>query len=876
MQIYINDAKNRNYIARIRIILIKFAHKNQNTVIKMNNYRVILTSVLCLIVLGLNAQQLQKGVTKELAEQRKATISNVAYDLTFNIPADMNTPVTGKAVITFDLQDKADVILDFQGGFSGSCQINNKKRSVSKQKEHIVLSAKFMKQGTNSVEIDFASLDKGLKREQDYIYTTLAPDLASTLYPCFNQADLKGRYTTTINMPAGWKAIYSDGTGFLPTNLYSFVAGNFQEKASSYNGHPVRILYRETAPEKVRQLDKVLSEFTQSLKWMEGYTGIRPPFKEYDMAILPDYPYGGMENPGAFQFSDRRIFLGSDASMDDELKRMELIAHETSHLWFGDIVHVNWQESLWMKEVFANFMASKITRRQFERTEHEINFINTYQTRAIAIDRTEGTHPIEQKSELSHSTMLYDNIIYNKATVMMRMLEQTVGAANMQNALRRFIQEHYFKDATWDDLLDLLDKESPAAGVRQFSEVWVKQKGMPVINTIYKDGQIIVTQTDPFGRGLCWRQKFVIQAVNDLKPSRTLVVDMQQPTMTFKVADKPSYIIPNYTGAGYGRFTMDDEYTELLPKRLITTRNDLARYSMLLTIHDNYLMGKVPPSHFGELYRFMMKEKNAIVMKTAIDHMFKIAFDMKSDTERNTLELCMMDLLGENRSSECRQLMFRKMARHATSPDVLAQIERVWRTRTDPMFTDRDYMEMAYRLAITNPTRWQEILSAERSRLHSEDLRKEFDFVSRACNPDANKRNALFKELLKKENRQHERWALQAVRLLSADVFEPQNNSLISQSLANLKHLEETFGILFVNEWMKNVLANHRSPEARQIVEKFLQDYKYLPESQKDAVLEASWILTAQKPYVEKPKPAIVSRPTTAAKMKKTSAKRRK
>jgi len=841
----------------------------------MKNYRVILTSLLCLFVMGMSAQQQANGVSNELAAQRKASISNVNYDLTFNIPADAKTPVTGKAVITFDLAVKEDVTLDFQGGYSGNCLINRKKRSASQQKEHIVLPAKNLKQGTNTVEIDFASLDKALRRGQDYVYTMLAPNQAPTLYPCFNQDDLKGKYTTTIKMPQGWKAIYSDGTGLMPTNLYSFVAGNFQEKSDTYNSHPIRILYRQTDPDKVKQLDKVIDEFKQSLKWMEGYTAIRPPFKEYNMAILPDYPFGGMENPGAFQLNERRIFLGQDASQEDEMKRMELIAHETAHLWFGDMVHVNWQENLWMKEVFANFMASKITRRQFERTEHEINFIHTYQTRAIAIDRTEGTHPIQQKADLNYASMLYDNIIYNKATVMMRMLEQTMGATNMQNGMRRFLQEYYFKNANWDNLLDILDKENPAAGVKQFSEVWVKQKGMPIINTIYKDGQIIVSQTDPFGRGLCWRQKFVIQTVNDLKPSRTIVADMQQPTMTFKVADKPSFIIPNYTGNGYGRFTMDDEYTELLPKRLITTRNDLARYAMLLTIHDNYLMGKVAPSHFGELYRFMMKEKNSIVMKTAIDHMFKIAFDMKSDTERKTLELCMMDLLGENRSSECRQIMFRKMARHATSPDVLAQIERVWQAQSDPMFNEHDYMEMAYRLAITNPGRWQEIIASERSRLKSEALKKEFDFVSRACNPDADKRNALFKELLKKENREHERWTLHALRLLSADVYEPQNNGLISQSLANLKYLEQTFDQPFVSEWMNNVLSDHRSAEAKQIVEKFLQSNKDLPESQKDAVLEASWILTTQTPYVEKPKPVAASKPKTTAK-KKTTVKRRK
>lgn len=839
----------------------------------MKNYRLFLSFALCLIAFGMSAQTLKKGVSKELADQRKANVSNVIYDLTFNIPVDVKTPVTGKAIITFDLQKKENVTLDFQGGYSGTCTINNKKkRPAAQQNGHIVLPEKSLKQGTNIVEIDFASLDKALNRHQDYLYTIFQPDQAQTVFPCFDQPDLKAKYSTVINSPAGWKTIITDGNNPLPTYLYSFVSGNFQEKTGSHNGHPIRILYRETDPAKVKQLDKITNEFEQSLKWMEGYTAIRPPFKEYGIAILPDYPYGGMENPGAFQLNANRIFLEKNASQEEELKRAELIAHEAAHLWFGGVVHVDWSNSLWVKEVFANFMSSKITRRQFERTEHEMNFINTYQTRAIAVDRTDGTHPIEQPAELNHENIFYDNVVYNKATVMMRMLEQTMGATAMQNGMRRFIQEHYFKTATWEDLVEALDKENPSAGVRQFCEVWVKQKGMPIIHTSYKDGQIIVSQTDPFGRGLCWRQKFVIQLVHDLKPSRTLVVDMQQPTMTFKVNDKPSYIIPNYTGQGYGIFTLDDDYAELLPKRLITTRNDLARYSLLLTIQDNYLQGKVSPTYFGELYRFMMKEKNPLIMKTAIDHMFKIAFDL-TPTQRRTLELCMMDLLGENKSSECRQAMYRKMATCATSPDVLTQMERVWNAQTDPMFKDQDFMEMAYRLAINNPTRWSEILKAERDRLTDADLQKEFDYVSRACNPDPNTRNELFNKLLKKENREQPAWALHALRLLSTDVFEPQNNNLISLSLANLKYLQQTGDVTFPGDWMKNLMVSHKSPEAKQIVENFMKGSSKCPEDLKDEVLAASWILMKQKPYVEKAKPVTVSK--TPAKAKKATKKKK-
>ena len=371
------------------------------------------------------------------------------------------------------------------------------------------------------------------------------------------------------------------------------------------------------------------------------------PYEEYGIVILPGYQFGGMEHPGAIQLNDRRLFLGQNPSQEELLRRTELIAHETAHLWFGDMVSLKWFEDVWTKEVYANFMASKITRQQFSKVDHDLNFIKTYQSRAIAIDRTEGTHPIAQSlTNQNEAAMLYDNIIYDKAPVMMRMLEQMMGAKKMQSGLQKYLKKHCFSNASWDDLIEALDSEAPNAGVRQMSEVWVKQKGMPTIHTAYKNRQLIVTQIDPYNRGLFWRQKFDIRIINDLGHSRTITVDMQQPTMTFDLSQAPSCIIPNYSGSGYGRFTLDNVYTSKLAQRLIITRDDLQRYALLLTLHDNYLMGRVAPSYFGELYRNMTREKNPLIIQTSIDHMFKIAFDMPAK-ERQTLEHCMLDLLGE-------------------------------------------------------------------------------------------------------------------------------------------------------------------------------------------------------------------------------------
>ena len=827
-------------------------------------------SVLMLNIMRIDAQTPEAGVSKELAQQRVANISKVAYNLTFNIPADEKQDVSGTAVVSFTLKEKEDVILDFQGRLTGNCLVNNRKRGVQLANEHIIIPKKFVKIGENTVELNFVSLDKGLNRNGDYMYTLFVPDKARSCFPCFDQPDLRAHFTAQLTVPEGWKSIVNDGLSPIPTYLFSFVAGKFNEITSQREGYILRALYRETDVDKVAQFDKIFDEVGQSIQWMEGYTGLKYPFKEYGMIILPGYQMGGMEHPGAVQFSERRLFLSKKPSQEEQLNRAELIAHETAHQWFGNMVSLKWFEDIWAKELIANFIASKITRRQFSKVDHDLNFLRTYHARALAIDRTEGTHPIAQPLDnLNHAGLLYDAIIYDKAPVMMRILEQIMTPQVLQSGLQKYLNTYYFGSASWDDLINILDQEAPSAGIKQFCDVWVKEKGMPMIHTTYKDGKLTVTQTDPYGRGLCWRQKFDVRLIYDMDRSRTVTVDMQGPTFTL-ATKKPSYIIPNYDGRGYGRFTLDDDYTRRLPLRLITTRNDMQRYALLLTLHDNYLMGRVPASYFGEIYRCMVKEKNPLIMQLAVSHMMKIAFD-QDVTSRRTLEQCIMDIIPENKAPECKQTIVRMMAQNATSPDVLRQLEDIWTKHKDPLFNEHDYMEMAYRLAIMNPSRWQEILNAERQKLKGDDLLKEFDYVSRACNPDATAQLELFNSLSKPENRVQEPWALHALTLLASDVREPQSITYITTGLANLPYIQQTSDIFFPGRWANALISQHKSLQAKDEVERFLKSDTRCPQALKNKVLEAAWTLMKQEFYVEMNKPAVV---TKSAVKRRTPAKK--
>ena len=815
----------------------------------MKKVMIFFLLAMCLSTQSVKAQMLVKGVSKELAEHRKANISQVVYDLTFNIPSKPYESVKGKAIISFNLEVREDVVLDFQGQIDGTCYIHdeNDKRHATDilyQDEHIIIPMELLTEGKNKIELPFIANDKALNRNDDYMYTLFVPDMARSVFPCFDQPDLRAVFVTTLKVPSGWKTMASDNVCQLPTYLYSFVAGKFQEKSTVRNGRRMRALYRESDPDKVAQLDQVFDEASQALDWMEGYTGIACPFKEYGLVILPGYQFGGMEHPGAIQMNDRRIFLEKQATQEEKMARMELIAHETAHLWFGDLVSLKWFEDVWAKEVMANFLASKMVRRSFPDINHDLNFLKTYQTRAIAIDRTEGTHPIAQElTNMSDARLLYDNIIYDKAPVMLRMLEETMGAPEMQTGLQKYLNDHVFKNASWDELVSALDEAAPSANVKQFSEVWVKQKGMPTIHTTYKNGHLVITQNDPYHRGIVWPQKFQVRLVYDLGTSRTITVDMKEATRTIRVNDKPDYIIPNYNGKGYGHFTLDNEYAVLLPKRLITTRSDLHRYALLQTIHDNYLLGRIPPIHFAELNRMMMTEQNPLIISATIDHMFRIAFDMPAE-QRKTLELCMMDLIDKNPSKDMRQLMIRKLSTHATAPELIDRIYTIWQQHSDPLLSEQDYMNMAYRLAILRSDTSGPILAAQRKRLKTDDERREFDYISRVCTSDPMLRVRLFNEMLKPQNREKEPWALKAFQLLNADVYEPQSNVYIESGLKSLQYIEQTSDIFFPTNWLKALLAEHKSREARLTVEKFINNNPNYPEHLRRKILEAAWFLT--------------------------------
>ena len=209
------------------------------------------------------------------------------------------------------------------------------------------------------------------------------------------------------------------------------------------NGREMRMFHRETDAAKVaRNRDALFDLHASALAWLEDYTAIPYPFDKLDFILIPSFQFGGMEHAGAILYNAASLMLDESATQNQLLNRASTIAHETSHMWFGDLVTMQWFNDVWMKEVFANFMAAKIVNPSFPTVNHELRFLLSNYPDAYSVDRTAGANPIRQPlTNLNDAGQLYGPIIYEKAPIVMRQLEMIVGEQRFRDGVARVPEE---------------------------------------------------------------------------------------------------------------------------------------------------------------------------------------------------------------------------------------------------------------------------------------------------------------------------------------------------------------------------------------------------------------------------------------------------
>src|SRR5262249_31001846 len=569
------------------------------------------------------------GVSDALAAERAARVTNLRYDLAFTIPAQKTQPVGGRELIRFALANVDEpVVLDYapdRAGMILRSEANGVETPIRQVNGHVIVPKEALRAGENAISLEFNAGDASLNRNDDFLYTIFVPSRAHLAFPCFDQPDLKARWTLALDVPEGWQALGNgaeleretkDGrtrvrlatTQPISTYLFAFAAGRFSVEQAERNGRTFRMFHRETDAAKVaRNREAIFDLHAAALAWLEKYTAIPYPFGKFDFLLVPAFQFGGMEHPGAIFYNANGLLLEESATQEQMLGRASVISHETSHMWFGDLVTMKWFNDVWMKEVFANYMAAKIVNPSFPQVNHELRFLLDYYPQAYGVDRTAGTNEIRQPlANLNDAGTLYGAIIYQKAPIVMRQLETLMGPESFRDGLREYRKKYSYGNATWTELITMLDDRTPE-DLAAFSHAWVEERGRPVIRSDVKfsNGKISrlsFTQQDPYpDRGLMWNQRFTVGA--GAQSVTAIPVHMNAGRVDVRAArGVPANVRrPSGGGIAYGEIHLDPASREWLMDNLPSIENELTRGSAWVTLWDAVLEGEVKPDAFADL-----------------------------------------------------------------------------------------------------------------------------------------------------------------------------------------------------------------------------------------------------------------------------------
>ncbi|MEC9092853.1 MAG: M1 family aminopeptidase [Planctomycetota bacterium] len=820
-----------------------------------------------------SAQEIETGVSARLAGERKKSLINVEYDLEMNLKK--KGPITSKVTVRFNQsQTHLPLVLDFNVPQTHLKQVksNGSLANYEFKHGHIVLPPNATIAGKNSITIDFIAGDQSLNRNEKFLYTLLVPDRASTVFPCFDQPDLKAKFRLKLSIPPDWVASANgaletreatDGeirliyrqTRPISTYLFAFAAGEFQSITREIDGRKMTLHHRETDQEKVeRNIDDIFKIHALSLEWLEKYTNIKYPFHKFDFVLIPSFQYGGMEHAGNIFYNANSLFLEKSATQNQKLNRASLIAHETAHMWFGNLVTMKWFDDVWLKEVFANFMAAKIIHPSFPKINHNLGFMLKHHPGAYGEDRSRGTYPIQQKLDnLRNAGTLYGGIIYMKAPIVMRQLETIIGQSQLKQGLRKYLKQYSYSNAVWDDLIAILD-QSTELDLKQWSEAWVKEPGTPEINSTLADNVLAIQQTKSTPENKYWAQQIDVTVVSNGTTAFKVraMIDGKSTKIPIPVRKTDyDFYLANGSELGYGYFRLDNKSKSYLLDHVHEVQDDVIRGAAWLALYESLVRGEIKPIRYiTTIQSGIATETEPLNRQNLLRQLATVYWKFLDTAERKAISQNIETLLWQRIDSgiqnEARSAYYKTLLNVSSSKATLQRLFRIWETESELnglTLAETDFIQLACELAIRLPSQAKAILQEQQNRIKNEDRLKRYNFVLPALSPQLAARDLFFEKLKDAKNRRPERWTLEGLNYLHHPLRAKESEKYILPSLELLEEIQLTGDIFFPKRWLMATLSGHQSQSAANQVTTFLEQRPNYPDRLRNKILQAADLL---------------------------------
>ncbi|MGU3374817.1 M1 family aminopeptidase [Chryseobacterium sp. M5A1_1a] len=800
--------------------------------------------------------KIESGVSYELAQFRKNTLRDIKYELNLKIPESKSERISGTEVLTFNYkkQNEESLLIDFKEDLSSllSVSVNGQAIKPVLENEHVVIDGKYLKSGVNEINFNFLAGNGALNRRDGYLYALFVPDRARTMFPCFDQPNLKANYLLTLTIPEKWSAIangklkettvgqgqktlYFNQSDLLPTYLFSFAAGDFKNHTEKISQQDSRILYRETDSVKIKNsMDSIFTLYRNSLAYYEKWTGIKHPFQKHGLVAIPDFQFGGMEHPGAILFQNSTLFLDKNATQNQLNNRSNLIAHEVAHLWFGDMVTMNWFNDVWMKEVFANFMADKSTGASSDKSAYDLKFLTTHFPAAYSVDRTLGANPIRQiLDNLQNAGMMYGPIIYNKAPIMMRQLELLIGEEDFRKGVNEYLTKYAYNNASWPDLISILDNHTPK-DLQSWNKVWVNDPGRPVIDydLKYKGDKIerfTISQKPEYGKEQkLWPQEFEISLfyADKIEKVNVKLDGKQQEVSELKGKMKPLFILQNSSGIGYGVFKTDQAVTS----EFSLMKDPINRASAYISLYENMLngTGANPQDLLHFFAEQLPKEKTELNLRLITGYISSIYWNFLSESTRlkesGNIENTLWKALQAQTAKNNKKIVFDGYQGVFQSQQAYDNLYTIWKSQTPPQdvsLNDEDFTNLALALSLRNSNN-KDLLQEQLARIKNPDRVNRFKIIMQAASSDQKVRDDFFNGLMQKQNRTNESAVGSALGYLHHPLRQQTSIHYLPKALEVLQEIQKTGDIFFPDNWLRSTFGSYQNPKALEVVNQFL------------------------------------------------------
>jgi len=824
--------------------------------------RIIPASLIILSAFSSSFAEAPRGIPRELARQRAAQISNVRYRLAFVfVPKAATT--SGEEEVRFRLKTLEPVLLDFRDGQLLSASVNGAALMLKRENGHLELPRDKLQAGENTIRIRFAvpiaGAGKPLTRFEDhddsseYIYSLFVPMDASMAFPCFDQPDLKGRFTLEMTAPETWTVISNTAvesvasvgpeqrrtrfaeTPPISTYLFAFAAGPFQKLLTS-QGTPALYVRKSKFERAQTEAPEVQQIAARGLQYLSDFFAQPFPFTKYDMVLIPGLAYGGMEHAGATFLREESVLFRIAPAHSDLLNRDILVLHELTHQWFGNLVTMRWFDDLWLKEGFAQYMAYQTLAAVRPQENVWKRFYESIKPDAYAIDSTKGTTPIYQEiPNLEDAKSAYGAIVYSKAPAVLKQLNFVLGADKFRQGLQLYLREHAFGNAEWNDLLHALERVS-GKPLDNWGEMWIRHRGMAQVDVSWScEGnqlsRLSLSQHDVLGSADVWPLAMQLGLNYANRDPVLMRVDLKGKTLRvpdLHGAECPSFIFANEQDYAYGRFLLDPRSREGAVRQLGEIQDLFRRTLLWGSLWDSVRTSELAPRDYLVLtLRVLPAEPDETLARSLLSHSATALHRYVSPVARSQyvpqFEALAADRMLHSANADLRIVWFRGLEAITETPQGLARLNEILSGQLAVPGVELralDRWNLVTALLAHGGPEAESIFTAERQRDPSGDGQK-YAYVAEAARPHAAIKLRYFKDFLHNSSRPED-WIEQCLYAFNYWSQSELTAPYLREALEALPQIKRERKIFFLVDWLSAFIDGQQSPAAQAEVYAYL------------------------------------------------------